>query len=153
YPTARELAEDLRRFSTGQIVSAHVYSRAERFRRFVRASRVSLVVAATAFFLLALVGGLSLERILAARDLARRKQAEAETARGEAFRRADTLTLVQARASAERDPVRAIAWLRSLSPRFDRWSQARVIAEDARAHGIATVLRGPTAAINDLAFS
>jgi WD40 repeat protein len=153
YPSARELAEDLRRFSTGQIVSAHVYSRAERIRRFVRRSRVSLVVAGAAFFLLALVGALSLQRILAARDLARQKQVEAEAAREEAFRRADTLTLVQARASAERDPVRAVAWLRTLSPRFDRWSAARVIAEDARAHGIATVLRGPAGAINDLAFS
>ena len=36
YATARELAEDLRRFATGQIVRAHEYSRRERARRFIR---------------------------------------------------------------------------------------------------------------------
>ena len=39
YPTARELAEDLRRFLTGQIVGAHDYSRRICLMRFVRRNR------------------------------------------------------------------------------------------------------------------
>ena len=36
YPTARELADDLRRFTTGQLVGAHRYTALDRVRRFVR---------------------------------------------------------------------------------------------------------------------
>src|SRR5688572_6416410 len=39
YRTAQELAEDLRRFQTGQIVSAHRYSPIELLRRFLRRYR------------------------------------------------------------------------------------------------------------------
>jgi WD40 repeat protein len=153
YPTARELAEDLRRFSTGQIVSAHAYSRVERLRRFVRRGKAAIAVGLAALCVLAVVGTVLVQRILAARDQAQARQREAEAAHEEAVHRADTLMLVQARAAASRDPARAVAWLRALSPGFDRWSAARTIAEDARAHGVATVLRGHTAAINDIAFS
>jgi serine/threonine protein kinase len=45
YPTALELADDLRRFQTGQIVGAHVYSSRELLRRFVRRHRAPLLVA------------------------------------------------------------------------------------------------------------
>jgi tetratricopeptide (TPR) repeat protein len=46
YPTARELAEDLRRFQTGQLVSAYRYSTRELLRRFVRRHRGAVLVAA-----------------------------------------------------------------------------------------------------------
>ncbi len=45
YRTALELADDLRRFQTGQIVGAHVYSSRELLRRFVRRQRAPLLVA------------------------------------------------------------------------------------------------------------
>jgi hypothetical protein len=46
YPTARELAEDLRRFLTGQLVSAHRYSPGQLLRRWVRHHRAAVTVAA-----------------------------------------------------------------------------------------------------------
>jgi len=153
YPDARSLAEDLRRFSRGRPVSAHRYSRLDRLDRFTSRYRAAVVVSAAAFVLLVITAAVGFVRVLAARDEARQKQLEAEVAQREALRRADDLTLVQARAAAEQDPTRAVAWLRSLSPSFDRWSAARVIAEDARAHGIATVIDGHGAAVDDLAFS
>jgi WD40 repeat protein len=146
YPSARELTEDLRRFANGQIVSAHVYSRAERVRRFLVANRAAIAVAVLMLAVSTLVVTVAVARVVDARDRAARE-------REEALRRADDLTLVQARASAEHDPTRAIAWLRTLSPGFDRWSAARVIAAGARAHGIASVLAGHTGAVNDIAFS
>jgi serine/threonine protein kinase len=50
YPSARDLADDLHRYLTGQLVGAHRYTRAELARRFVRRYRalVSVAVAALA---------------------------------------------------------------------------------------------------------
>jgi tetratricopeptide (TPR) repeat protein len=45
YPSALELAADLRRFQTGQLVSAHSYSTRELVRRFVRRHRAEVLVA------------------------------------------------------------------------------------------------------------
>ncbi len=160
YATARELAEDLRRFQTGQIVRAHVYSWSERVRRFVRRHRGAVIVTAVALLALIGLGTLSIVRILFERDRAESKQAEAEQARREseearkqALERADELTLLHARTAVERDPNETIAWLRSLSPGFSRWSAVRTIAADARARGFATILQGHTQTINDLAFT
>ncbi|MFL5350675.1 MAG: WD40 repeat domain-containing serine/threonine protein kinase [Hyalangium sp.] len=160
YATARELAEDLRRFATGQIVNAHVYSLGERFWRFIRRYRAAVAVTAVALLVLLGVGTASLLSIVAARDHAERKQAEAEaaqrdaeSARQQTLERADELTLLNARAAVDRDPNEAIAWLRSLSPGFPRWSAVRTIAADARAHGFATILKGHTQTINELAFT
>jgi len=46
YPTALEMAADMRRFQTGQLVSAHSYSMRDLVRRFVRRHRAEVMVAA-----------------------------------------------------------------------------------------------------------
>ncbi len=46
YPSARELAADLRRFQTGQLVSVHAYSARELLGRFLRRHRAEVLVAA-----------------------------------------------------------------------------------------------------------
>jgi WD40 repeat protein/serine/threonine protein kinase len=148
YPTAKELADDLRRFQTGQIVGAHKYSRFQRLIRFGRRNRGAVGVAGAALVVLAVVAIVSVRGIVDARnraeqerDRAAQKQVEAEAARGEAMLRADELTLAQARDLAPRDPNKAIELLRTLSPAFSRWGVARTIAADARAHGIARVFQ------------
>jgi WD40 repeat protein/serine/threonine protein kinase len=146
YRTAKELADDLRRFQTGQIVGAHAYSRMELVRRFARRYKTPLAVAAVALLVLAGVGAISVISILEQREAAERKEAEA-------VRRNDELTVLQARTSLESDPNKTIAWLKSLSPSFSRWSSVRVLAADAEARGLAKVLRGHSAAVNSLAFS
>jgi WD40 repeat protein len=160
YATARELSEDLRRFQTGQIVGAHVYSWAERLRRFIRRHRAAVVASTVAMVAMITMGTVGIERILIERDRAERKQVEAEQARREsedarrqALERADELTLLHARTAVDRDPNETVAWLRSLSPGFTRWSAVRTIAADARARGFATILQGHTQTINDLAFT
>jgi WD40 repeat protein/serine/threonine protein kinase len=146
YRTAKELADDLRRFQTGQIVGAHAYSRMELLRRFTRRYKTPLAVAAVALLVLAGVGAISVVSILEQREAAERKEAEA-------VRRNDELTVLQARTSLESDPNKAIAWLKSLSPSFSRWSSVRVLAADAEARGLAKVVRGHNGAVNSLAFS
>ncbi|HYH96642.1 WD40 repeat domain-containing serine/threonine protein kinase [Hyalangium sp.] len=160
YATARELAEDLRRFQTGQIVAAHAYSLGERIRRFIRRYRAVVAVTVVAMLALIGVGTVSFFRILAERDRAERKQAEAEAARRDAetarqqeLERADELTLMHARTSVDRDPNEVIPWLRSLSQGFSRWSAVRTIAADAQARGFAIILRGHTQTVDDVGFT
>jgi tetratricopeptide (TPR) repeat protein len=78
YPTARELAADLRRFQTGQLVSAYRYSTRELLRRFVRRHRAAVIVASalTAALVVAVATG-----FLAVRRQARIAEAERDRAR------------------------------------------------------------------------
>ena len=145
YPTAKELADDLRRFQAGQLVAAHHYSRGERLRRLLRRYRAPLGVGAIALVLLGLLGAVSLARIFAARDAA-------EAARGEAERRADELALEHARSAAETEPARALELLAQLRDK-SQWQRLRTIAADARAHGLATALVGHRAGISRVVFS
>ncbi len=80
YANAKELAEDLRRFETGQLVSVRQYTAAELFRRWLRRNRV-VVAFASALIILAAVGGaISVTRIVRERDRAEEAQVVAETA-------------------------------------------------------------------------
>ena len=145
YRTAKELADDLRRFQAGQLVAAHHYSRGERLLRLARRYRAPLAVAAVALGLLGLLGAISLARIFAARDAA-------EDARREAERRADDLALEHARSAAEAQPARAIELLAQLRDKGE-WRRIRTIAADARAHGLGTELLGHRAGISRAVFS
>ena len=111
YPTARELAEDLKRFQTGQLVSAHSYSRAALMRRWVRRYRLPVMVTAVFLLVLSIVGVASIRRIVRERNFARESQktavqarVESEEARTLAERRRDEMILIQARTSLQRDP-------------------------------------------------
>jgi serine/threonine protein kinase len=78
YPSARELAQDLRRFQTGQLVSAYRYSTRDLLRRFVARHRAALAVAAvlTAALVVAVATG-----FVAVRRQARLAEAERDRAR------------------------------------------------------------------------
>ncbi len=86
YPTAVALADDLRRFATGQLVSAHHYGRGERLRRFVRRHRVPLVIAAVAATALTATGAISVRRVVHEREAARAAERGERGARAEAER-------------------------------------------------------------------
>jgi WD40 repeat protein/serine/threonine protein kinase len=167
YPTAKELADDLRRFLTGQIVAAHSYSRRERALRLARKHRAAVSVLAAAIVVLAIIATASVHRILASRataererdraererDRAERSQVTADLAKRQAMNRADALILMQARAELDRDPNKTLAWLKALSPGFERWPSARLIAADAVGRGLSRALRGHAGSLNDLTIS
>ena len=123
YPSARELAEDLRRFQTGRLVTAHVYSRRSLVARWLRRWRALVAVSAAALALLAVVGVISVDRIVAERDVARR--------------RANQLLLTQARGTLERDATEALAWLRTYPADGDDLIGLRTLAIDAASRGVA----------------
>jgi eukaryotic-like serine/threonine-protein kinase len=139
YATAREMAEDLRRFQTGQIVGAYEYSRMELLRRFVRRYRAAVTVTAVALLLLAVLGAESFHQISSERD--------------EAQEASDELLLAQARDIVAEAPNDSLEPLRKLSPGFEKWSAARTIAADAQAQGFTRVLRDHTQHINDISFT
>lgn len=58
YPSARELAEDLRRFAHGQITGGRGGTRAARIHRFARRNKASIAVLTLVCVLIAIVGAL-----------------------------------------------------------------------------------------------
>lgn len=167
YRTAKDLADDLRRFQTGQIVAAYQYSRKDLVKRFVRRNRRRLVVASAVVALLLTLGTISVRSIVLERNRAQASEAEAQRQRADAemqraeardkqhdaIRRADELTLAQARALMDRDPSQAIAWLKTLSAQSPRWPAARTLAADALSRGIGQVFRAHTGGINAVVFA
>ncbi|MFE8604715.1 WD40 repeat domain-containing serine/threonine protein kinase [Archangium violaceum] len=146
YATAREMAEDLRRFQTGQIVGAYEYSRVELMRRFVRRYRAAVTVTAVSLLLLAALGAERIREIRAERD-------EVQAAYDEVQAAYDELRLTQARDIVAEAPNDSLGFLRDLSPGFRKWSAVRTIAADAQAQGFARVLRRHTQHINDISFT
>jgi WD40 repeat protein len=97
YATAAALADDLRRFATGQLVSAHRYSRSERARRFARRHRGMLAIAAVALVTMTALGAISITRIVREREAARIAERGQRAARAEAdTKRADAQELLAA---------------------------------------------------------
>jgi len=155
YPSAAQVAEDLRRYQTGQIVGAHRYSAWQRLQRWGWRHRTGVAAALAALLVLGVGGAYSVqqlreevrntERARAEAEqeaaAARRAQHEAEQASHRAIDRTDALRIETARIDAHRDPAAALATLAELSPRYDEWSRVQVIASDALAQGPARVLR------------
>ncbi|MGE3545110.1 MAG: protein kinase, partial [Kofleriaceae bacterium] len=68
FPTASQLAEDLKKFQTGQLVGAHHYSRWQLLGRWTRRHRVAVAVGAVAAALLVALGVFSLNGIANERE-------------------------------------------------------------------------------------
>jgi tetratricopeptide (TPR) repeat protein len=81
YPSARELADDLHRFHTGQLVGAHRYTIGALVRRWLRRHRAVVGVGAAALAVLAVVSVVGVRRVVAERDTARRAEQVAAAAR------------------------------------------------------------------------
>ena len=149
YPSAQALVADLRQFQTGHLVSAHRYSGFELAMRFLRRNAL-LVLALAALLTVSAVGVVNVVR---ARDRADAARDRAEVAQHAAERQADDLVLAQASSMLPRDPTRAVAWLKRLSPQFNRWPAAAMIADRARELGVARLVEGHQRELLRLAFS
>ncbi|HWM89028.1 MAG TPA: protein kinase, partial [Kofleriaceae bacterium] len=148
YPTAVQLAEDLRRFQTGKLVGAHRYSRRALVWRFAVRHRAAAVATLAALVTIAAVAMVSFRRVLAERD-------RAEAASVAAARRADELAVAQAGSIIAEDPRGALDLLSRLSPGASPsiWRTARMVASDARLRGLPEDLRGHEAPITHFDLS
>ncbi len=169
YPSARELAEDLKRFETGQLVSVREYTLAELARRWLARHRAVVAVAAIGVLLMAGFGTIAVHRIVEEKEAAEEQRRVAEgqeriadkqrriaEARSETIAaQANEVTLLQARSALERDPTAAIAWLKRVSVDRKNLSDVREIAQRALARGVARdVLRaGPDHYVLGVAWS
>src|SRR5581483_9039715 len=148
YRTAKELAEDLRNYTAGAVVAAHNYTPQDRVVRFVRRNKAAVSVGSAAAVIVIGILVFAISRVLSAADRAAEKQREAESAQQEATAKADELVLAEAKSALDRDPNQAVLSLKRLSPKFDRWTEVRLVAADAQARGFSHVLRGHTAAVH-----
>ena len=85
YRSAQELADDLRRFTTGQLVSAHRYDLRALVGRWLRRHRAPVTVAAVLLTVLVVGGVMSVQRIVAGRAAAVTAMDQAKDAEGRAM--------------------------------------------------------------------
>jgi eukaryotic-like serine/threonine-protein kinase len=153
YAHAGELAEDLRRFATGQLVAAHRYTPVGLALRWLRRHRGAVVVALVSAALLLGTGVISLRNVLASRATAVRERGQAERARVVAESSRRDLQLAQAQEILRRDPTMALAWLRAYLDDGGDARRAAVLAADAWSRGVAwRVLAGHSGMGSRVAF-
>jgi hypothetical protein len=136
YADAGELAADLRRFITGNLVGAYDYGLLARIVRFARRHRAAVAVALISALSLVAIGTVSIRRVVAERDAANAARALAEAREREAGELADGVLVQQAATLADLDPVGAIAVLRRLRASSTRWREAWSAAVSAWLHGV-----------------
>jgi len=145
YAHAGELAEDLRRFTTGQLVAAHRYTTAQRLVRFARRHRAALSITALAASAVAVMSWFSVHRILQERDVANHARAEAEQQRAVAAReakqardRSDQLLVSHARGELDSSPVATVAALAHIEhPEPPLADEITALVKAAMARGVA----------------
>jgi WD40 repeat protein len=144
YANAGELADELRRFQTGQLVGARRYTRPDLVKRWMRRNRGMVLLGSGLGTILAVVAVTSVLRIVHERDAAKgarteaeRARTEAEGARKETAARNDGLVLLQARALLEQDPTASLAWLKTYPESGPDWKAVSEIASDAWSRGVA----------------
>jgi WD40 repeat protein len=153
YANATALAEDLRRFQTGQLVSAHAYTPWQLVRKKLAQHRGVVVMALASAIALGAVGVESFRTVVAERDIARGERARAEDARQSAEERRRELVLVQAETSLRKDPTAALAWLK-MHPTTDRDRTHVVdVMDEALALGAARHVWRPGDWVYDVAFT
>jgi hypothetical protein len=147
YPTAKEMAEELRRFQAGQLVGAHEYSLIEILRRFVDRQRAAVFTAAAALLVLLMFGAWSFENIRSERNAATESAEVALT-------RLDRFRLERARATLETDPTAALAQLARIQDLTHVSPGAASLAAEAVDLGVAKhVLTGHTQPVDVVAES
>ncbi len=153
YANASALAEDLRRFQTGKLVSAHQYTSWQLVRKKLAQHRGVVVMAIASAIALAAVGVESFRTVVAERDIARGERERAEEARANAEARKRELVLVQAETSLRKDPTAALAWLK-LHPVTDADRTHVVdVMDEALALGAARHVFRPGDWVFDIAFT
>jgi hypothetical protein len=136
YADAGALAADLRNFTLGNLVVAYEYGWFAKLGRFVRKNRAAVSIAVISVVILAIVGVVSIRRIVSERDDANGARALAEKRQREAREAADRLLLAHANELVDVDPTEAIAALRTMPPDSSQWPQAWGVASGAFYRGI-----------------
>nr|MBA2544916.1 serine/threonine protein kinase [Deltaproteobacteria bacterium] len=125
FPTANEMAVELKRFQQGQLVKSHDYTTRELLVRWIRRNRAAVAVGSIAFATLAVVAIVGMLKILSESG-----RADAEEVQVRA--QADSGMISQARSTLLTDPTEAVAILKRLFPGTAELRAARMIAARPR---------------------
>ena len=140
-PEGSALADDLRRFHTGQLVRAHTYGTMALLRRWVTRHRGTVAMASVGLIALSITGAISVQRIVNERNRARSEEVHATAARAAAEQRQFELTRVEATSSLRNDPTAAVAWLKAYpnaaADTPDLAGERAAVLADATAQGVA----------------
>jgi serine/threonine protein kinase/WD40 repeat protein len=109
YPSARELADELRRFQAGQLVVSHHYTTWELLSRFLWRHKAIVATSAAFAIVLAVIATVSVRNVVKSRNAAQRARASADD-------RNAALVVVEAKTALRIDPTESIAWLAKLAP-------------------------------------
>ena len=153
YPNAIALAEDLRRFTTGKLVSAHSYSTWERLRKRLARYRGVVAVTVASGLVLAAIGVESFRHVVAERNIARSQRSRAEDALGNAEKRKRELVLLQAETALPKDPTAALAWLKAYDIGASDRGKVVDVVDEALALGVARHVFRPGDWVYDAQFT
>jgi WD40 repeat protein len=153
YPNAIALAEDLRRFTTGKLVSAHSYSIWALVRKRLARHRGAVAVALASLLALGAVGIESFRRVVAERNIARSQRGRAEDALTSAEKRKRELVLLQAETALPKDPTAALAWLKSYDVLPEDRARIVDVVDEALALGVARHVFRPGDWVLDARFT
>lgn len=137
YPTAKELAEDLRRFQTGQLVSVHHYKLRTLLKRWVRRNRAALAVAVTGVVLLFAMGVVSMRKVVKERNVAERERSDAKAQAARASAKHAKALFFRAKGALHTDPTTSVALLADMPVHGKYFTLVRALADEARALGVA----------------
>jgi hypothetical protein len=135
YPSAREMAEELRSYLTGGLVGAYRYTLIELVQRFYERRRGIVLTVVAALTALAGFAAESFGRISAERDSAKQSANRADAAKSQLEERVDAYIVERARALLDRDPTASIRELKQPKsmPRdavtIAAWAEERGVAE------------------------
>jgi len=153
YANATLLAEDLRAFQTGKLVSAHAYTPWQLVRKKLSQHRGVVAVALASAVALGAVGVESFRTVVAERDIARGERGRADSARELAEAKRRELVLLQAETSLRKDPTAAIAWLKQYPMESADLEQVVDVIDEAIAMGAARFVFRPGDWVFDAQFT
>ncbi|MBA2542565.1 MAG: protein kinase, partial [Deltaproteobacteria bacterium] len=153
YINATALAEDLRRYQTGKLVSAHSYSAWSLLRKKLAQHRGVVVMAAASGLALGAVGVESFRRVVAERNIAQHSSEVADDARRDAEKRQRDLVLLQAVTSLRKDPTASLAWLKTYDLTDADRAHVTDVVDEAIALGVARHVFRPSDWVHDAQFT
>jgi eukaryotic-like serine/threonine-protein kinase len=137
YANASLLAEDLRRFHCGKLVSAHSYTAWSLLRKKLAQHRGVVAVAVASVIALGAVGVESFRRVVAERNIARVERERAFASQAQTEKRQRELVLLQAATSLRKDPTATLAWLKEYQIADADRAQLVDLVDEALALGVA----------------
>jgi len=153
YANASELAEDLRSFQHGKLVSAHSYTAWSLLRKKLSQHRGVVAVALASAIALGAVGVESFRRVVAQRNIAQVERVRAEDSRTQAEGRERDLVLLQAVTALRKDPTAALAWLKTYELRDQERAHVIDLVDEAVALGVARHVFRPGDWVSDAVFT